>query len=64
MGAATVRAIEMAKQAGIDPKVFRSALRKAGLCWHGHYDRWEVPQGSVEHVKMQEVLDSLLQQRA
>lgn len=49
MGTVTVRAIEMAKKVGVDPKVFRSALRKAGLSWHGHYDRWEVPQGSVEH---------------
>ena len=59
MDAVTIRAIEMAEKAGVNPKVFRSALRKTGFSWHGHYDRWEVPQGSVEHAKMQEVLDSL-----
>ena len=54
-----VRAKEMAEKAGISPKVFRGALRKARFPWHSHYERWEVPHGSSEHTKMQEVLDSL-----
>lgn len=62
MDTSTVRAVEMAEKAGVDPKVFRSALRKARLSWHGHYDRWEVPKGSVDHARMQDVLDSLKHQ--
>lgn len=57
--ALTVTAAEMARTAGIDPKTFRAALRRANLKWHSHYEKWEVPFGSAEHHDMSEVLASL-----
>ena len=55
----TVTAAEIARAAGIDPKTFRAALRRANLNWHAHYEKWEVPFGSAEHHEMSEVLASL-----
>ncbi|WP_202820862.1 hypothetical protein [Rhizorhabdus dicambivorans] len=55
----TVTAAEIARTAGIDPKTFRAALRRANLKWHAHYERWEVPFGSAEHHDMSDVLASL-----
>lgn len=52
----TVTAAELARAAGIDPKTFRAALRRANLNWHAHYERWEVPFGSAEHRDMSDVL--------
>lgn len=57
--ALTVTAAEMARTAGIDPKTFRAALRRANLKWHAHYEKWEVPFGGAEHHDMSEVLASL-----
>ena len=56
----TITAVEMAKSNGIDPKVFRSALRAANLKWHTHNERWVVPIGSPKHEDMQRVLSSLV----
>jgi prophage maintenance system killer protein len=39
---ATTSAVDMAKQAGIDPKRFRKALRDEHFSWHNHNDRWTV----------------------
>lgn len=55
----TVTAAEMARTAGIDPKTFRAALRRANPKWHAHHEKWEVPFGSAEHHDMGEVLASL-----
>lgn len=55
----TVTAAEIARAAGIDPKTFRAALRRANLNWHAHYEKWEVPFGSAEHHDMSDVLASL-----
>lgn len=55
----TVTAAEIARAAGIDPKTFRAALRRAKLNWHAHYEKWEVPFGSAEHRDMSDVLASL-----
>ena len=55
-----VTAIELAKAAGVNPKVFRSALRKAGPGWHQRYERWRVPDGSREHQEMVDVLSCLM----
>ena len=52
-------AVDMARAAGIDPKRFRSALRKACLRWHAHNGAWEVQVGSTQHADMQRVLDTL-----
>jgi hypothetical protein len=49
-------AVEMARQADVDPKRFRAALRKAGLRWHSHNGRWEVVIDSSEHRDMVSVL--------
>jgi len=50
------RAVDMAKQACIDPKKFRAALRKEKFAWHKHNDRWTVVIGSLEHAAMERVL--------
>ncbi len=55
-----VTAIEMANESGIDPKVFRAALREQDFPWHAHNARWEVQRGSPEHEQMRRVLDGLL----
>lgn len=55
----TVTAAEIARAAGIDPKTFRAALRRANLNWHAHYEKWEVPFGSAGHSDMSDVLASL-----
>jgi hypothetical protein len=54
-----VTAEEMAKEAKINPKKFRHALRKENFSWHVHYARWTVRRHSPEHKAMERVLDSL-----
>jgi hypothetical protein len=49
----------MAKEADIDPKGFRQALRDERFHWHEHNDRWTVERGSEEHRAMQLVLRKL-----
>ena len=57
---ATIDAIEMARQARIDPKLYRKALRAANLAWHDQpYKRWTVTLGSSEHSDMQRILNAL-----
>ena len=56
---ATTSAVDMAKQAGIDPKSFRKALRDERLSWHNHNDRWTVEIGSEQHMVMERVLRKL-----
>ena len=56
---AMTTAEEMAKEAGVNPKTFRQALRKQRFHWHAHYDRWTVALGSDEHASMQRVLREL-----
>jgi hypothetical protein len=56
---ATTSAVDMAKQAGIDPKRFRKALRDEHFSWHDHNDRWTVDIGSEQHVAMERVLRKL-----
>jgi len=56
-----ITAVEMARHAGIDPKAYRRALRSEGLRWHGHNDRWTVPQDSPEHDDMRRVLTKMLE---
>jgi len=55
----TTTAEEMAKQAGIDPKRFRHALREKNFPWHVHNDRWTVEIGSENHQQMELVLREL-----
>lgn len=52
-------AADMARSAGIDPKRFRVALRRANFAWHRHNDPWEAWVGSDEHRDMQGVLTSI-----
>ena len=44
MSAEYITAEEMARDAKVDPKRFRKALRKDTSCkkWHARYDRWTV----------------------
>jgi hypothetical protein len=60
----TITAEEMARDAGIDAKLFRSELRKADFSWHQHNERWEVLRGSPEHQAMKAVLGEILRRRA
>lgn len=53
----------MARAAGVDPKRFRAALRKAGLAWHGAGVPWSVETGGAQHRQMQAVLQSLAEPR-
>jgi hypothetical protein len=55
----TVTAAEMARSAGVEPKAFRAALRRAKFNWHVHNGRWEVLHDSAEHREMIEVLGLL-----
>ena len=57
-----ITAVRMAKEAGIDPKRLRAALRKEKFSWHGHNDRWTVRRDGAEHRDMQHVLSGLLGQ--
>jgi len=57
---ATITAEEMAKQAGVDPKRLRQALREKNFPWHTHNDRWTVEFGSERHQEMELVLRELL----
>jgi len=60
MAGEPIRAVEMAKRAGIDPRRFRKALRKMRFPWHHHNDPWTVEAGSDRYREMEEVLNSLL----
>ncbi|WP_262030719.1 hypothetical protein [Microvirga sp. Mcv34] len=55
-----ITAQEMAKEAGVDPKLFRAELRDSRFHWHQHNDRWEVVYGSSEHNEMKAVLDQIV----
>ncbi len=50
---------EMARNAGIDPKQFRAALRKAGPNWHVHGAAWTVVVGDERHRQMEAVMAEL-----
>jgi len=54
-----ITAVEMAREAGIPEKAFRTALRKANLSWHRHNEPWEVSRDSKEHADMRAVLATL-----
>ena len=54
-----ITAIDMARDAGIDPKDFRRELRAAGLAWHQHSARWTVERGSNQHAEMLQVLAAM-----
>ncbi len=51
---------EMAKANGVSPGMFRSALRREELPWHGRYDRWDVVCGSPEHADMERVMRDMI----
>jgi hypothetical protein len=55
-----VTAVEMAEEAGVNPKVFRAALRKEYFRWHLRDARWTVEKDSLEHEDMRRVLQSLI----
>jgi len=56
---ARTTAEEMAEQAGVDPRVFRRALRDANFPWHVQWERWTVEVGSEQHQAMEHVLQTL-----
>jgi hypothetical protein len=56
---AEIRAVDMAREIGVEPKQFRAALRAENFHWHQHNDRWTVGLGSPEHSEMLAVLNKL-----
>jgi hypothetical protein len=52
---------KMARDAKINPKRFRRALRLDSACkkWHRHYGRWTVTSGTREHDDMLRVLNEI-----
>jgi hypothetical protein len=54
---------EMARAVGINPKLFRHALRKQHFGWHKHYATWKVQIDSAQHIAMQKVLATLLKHK-
>ena len=57
-------AVEMAKRAGIDAKIFRQALREKKFPWHVHNDYWTVEVGSERHSAMERVLQDATRKRS
>lgn len=53
---ARTTAEQMAKQAGVNPRVFRKALREERFPWHFEWERWTVEIGSEQHRAMENVL--------
>ena len=51
---------EMARAEGLDPKKFRTALRKECFRWHVQGEKWTVRQDGPEHRAMKLVLNRLL----
>jgi 3-hydroxyisobutyrate dehydrogenase-like beta-hydroxyacid dehydrogenase len=54
-----VSAVDLAKKAGVSPKAFRAALRKAGFDWHQHRAPWVADRGSQQERDMRNVLRSM-----
>jgi hypothetical protein len=54
-----VTAVELAREAGIDPKTFRAALRRERFPWHRHNASWTALRGSPQHENMLRVLSRL-----
>jgi hypothetical protein len=53
---AKITAIEMARKAKINPRLFCEVLRDENFDWHKHKDRWTVEIGTEEHRAMLRVL--------
>ena len=51
-----IKAVDIARREGIDPKTARERLRDAGLAWHVHNAPWQAPEGSQEHRDMEQVI--------
>jgi hypothetical protein len=60
MSKQVARAVDMARDAGVDSKKFRAALRHEQLPWHHRNERWTVPHGGQQHDDMRRVLERLL----
>jgi hypothetical protein len=54
-----ITAVEMARQASEDHRMFRRHLRRAKFTWHELGERWTVREGSPQHKAMQSVLDGM-----
>jgi hypothetical protein len=52
-----ITAIETARKARIDARLFSQVLRDENFDWHKRHDRWTVEIGSAEHKAMQPVLN-------
>jgi hypothetical protein len=60
MYAIMITAVEMAKEAGVNPKVFQAALRRQHFRRHFRDSHWTVEKDSLEHEDMRRVLQSLI----
>jgi hypothetical protein len=52
-----ITAIEMARKALIDPRLFSQVLRYENFDSHKRHDRWTVEIGGAEHKAMHRVLN-------
>lgn len=55
-----ITAVEIAESNGVDPKVFRTKLRKEKLEWHARGDKWTVPTDGPQHADMERVMSELM----
>lgn len=56
-------AIAIADAFGLDPKSYRAALRRRGLYWHEHNERWLVSAGSPEQADMLGVARQMMENK-
>jgi hypothetical protein len=54
-----ITAVELARQAGVEPKAYRAALRKREFAWHLRNHPWSVKKNGPEHVEMVKVLRAM-----
>lgn len=59
MAGREVAAADMARAAGVDPKLFRRKLREACFDWHAHNAPWRAVEDDARHEQMKAVLKDL-----
>lgn len=55
-----ITAVDIARNNGVAPTLFRTKLRKEKFGWHVHGDPWTVPKNSPQHADMERVMSDLM----
>lgn len=55
----TITAVELARQASVEPNAYRAALRRRKFIWHLHNHPWTVKKNSPEHADLVQVLRAM-----